>query len=72
MSDASYTLCPLCGMPVDPDEPGAIYAASIANEPGFGQQNDFIDGRRGFFHATCPPENLGWQRRQLPGPASAA
>jgi hypothetical protein len=63
----SYTPCPYCRKPVDPDAPGVVYAVSSADVPGFGQEHDIIDGRAGFFHPGCRPGAIGYVPRDPPG-----
>jgi hypothetical protein len=62
----TFTKCPYCDEPVDPDAPEAVYAVEQVDLPGMGQVHDFVDGRASFFHAECPPEPIGYARRPRP------
>lgn len=59
----THSICPCCGKPVDPDAPGVIFARERLDVPSVRDLPDKIEGRGAFFHASCPPELIGWVRR---------
>jgi hypothetical protein len=65
-SDETYTLCPYCGERVEPDEPGVVYAAEQRELTAMGPTRQIVDGMGGYFHASCPPEAVGYARRPRP------
>jgi hypothetical protein len=64
--DETYKLCPYCRQRVDPDEPGVIYAREQVEVVTMGPTRTNVDGEGGFFHPECPPEAIGWVRRERP------
>lgn len=64
--DEPYTLCPYCRERVEPDDPGVVYAVEQREILTMGPTREIIDGIGGFFHPGCPPEAIGWVRRELP------
>jgi hypothetical protein len=71
MSEGTFTLCPYCGQRVESDAEGVVYARERVDiGGGFSPtaSHEIVDGRGGFFHPGCPPERIGWERRQLPEP----
>ena len=61
--EQAHSVCPLCRKPIDPDAANAIYARQRLTVPSVGELPDQIEGRGAFFHASCPPELIGWVRR---------
>lgn len=61
-------LCPLCSERVERDDPGVVYAVEQRETLAFGPTREIVDGIGGFFHPDCPPEAIGWVRRELPAP----
>jgi hypothetical protein len=67
----TYTKCAYCGRAVDPDAPGVVYAAKPERAPaGFGEEQGWVDAHISFFHPECPPEKIGYVRRQRPDSAT--
>jgi len=60
------TICPYCGRRVEPDGRDVIYARKQVDGPASGQPHDLVDGEEGFFHAGCPPEDVGYAQRPRP------
>jgi hypothetical protein len=58
MTDEEHPICPDCGEPVDPNDPGVVYAVPA----------NVDDGEVGaFFHPGCPPSALDYVPQPLPG-----
>jgi hypothetical protein len=66
-NDKTHTLCPYCNRRVDPNEPGVIYAVEQVEMLTMGPTRTNVDGMGGFFHPECPPEAIGWVRRERLG-----
>jgi hypothetical protein len=63
------TRCEVCGVEVDPIEPGIVYAVELEmvhSQRGLEQ----LEGRGAFFHVTCfreeSDESEGWVRKPTP------
>ena len=67
MDDETFTICPYCEQRVEPDDPGVVYAREQRVIETFGPTREVVDATGGFFHAGCPPEAIGWVRRERPG-----
>jgi hypothetical protein len=59
----AHSVCPCCGKPVEPNDPGVIFARERLDTPSVGDLPNQIEGRGAFFHPGCPPELVGWVRR---------
>ena len=46
----TYTPCPICRVPIEPDAPEAILVEKVENHPGFGQTYDPVWSRAGYAH----------------------
>jgi hypothetical protein len=55
MAEATFTTCPTCRRRVDPADPTLIFGYAQHDVPDFGQQHDWIDGIRAYFHPGCFP-----------------
>jgi hypothetical protein len=58
MADEPPPVCPNCGEPVDPNDPGVVYAMPASTS---GEEVG------GFFHPGCPPSAVDYVVQTLPG-----
>ena len=65
--DEPYTLCPLCHKRVEPHDPGVVYAVERKEDVTIGPTYRLGDEMGGWFHAGCPPEQAGFERRPYTG-----
>jgi predicted nucleic acid-binding Zn ribbon protein len=69
MSDRQRTICPICGVAIEPDEPDVVEAVEIVPVSGFGEGGgDVADGMRAVFHERCFPEGDPSYRRLYGAP----
>jgi hypothetical protein len=61
-----FTVCPYCRERVEPGDPGVVYAVEQRELTAFGPTRHVADGMGGYFHASCPPEAVGYARRPRP------
>ena len=57
MAVEEHPICPNCGEPVDPNDPGVVYAVPASEEIEVG----------GFFHPGCPTSAVDYVPQPLPG-----
>jgi hypothetical protein len=58
--------CEVCGVELDPAEPGIVYAVELEMVHS-GRGLEQLEGRGAFFHVTCfPEESEEWVRRPMP------
>ena len=57
MTDEAHPICPNCGEPVEPNDPGVVYAVPASEGVEVG----------GFFHPGCPPSAVDYAPKTLPG-----
>ena len=65
--DESTAVCPCCREPVEPTAADVVYAVHMVDAPG--QTRGWIEGLPAYFHPDCPPELVGYARRQRPAAA---
>ena len=58
MAVEEHPICPNCGEPVDPNDPGVVYAVPASADDG---------EVGGFFHPGCPPSAVTYVPQTLPG-----
>jgi hypothetical protein len=49
----TYTTCPICRRPIDPEQPDAVLTERVDDLPGFGQDHDLVWSRVGYAHQAC-------------------
>jgi hypothetical protein len=64
MSEGTYTLCPRCRRPVEPDHPGVHYGRTMRRVDAFGP-SEYVEDKAAFFHEGCTLPR-GWVPRPMP------
>jgi hypothetical protein len=68
-SSGTYTVCPNCDRPIDPNAPGVRFGREwVEIAGGFGgPARELVPGRGGYFHERCP-YGRGWRPEPMPPP----
>jgi hypothetical protein len=64
----SFTVCPVCGRHVEPNDPDLVYGLKQVESVGMGPTRQVSDGIGAYFHPDCFP--FAANHREAPRPTS--